>query len=218
MTQPWFDVPLKVDEAALRGGDGIVMNEQIATIVGESSLSLWRDEPVWLKMDSTDCAVDLSLRCVAHAHPESRFRWVHLTADFSRSPGVIVSDLSPRDEVSDHPVKVTTTYKGGISFDIAAVALSPEIAVERTREQDIYFPILRVSGIHLHRAIWTFEGPGEQPLHIDRNLRLLLAAPAATEGITMVLTMRAKVVVNGLARLFPLLGRRTVEIRTEDGI
>jgi hypothetical protein len=120
--------------------------------------------------------------------------------------------------VSDHPVKVTTSYKSGVSFDIAAVALSPEVAVERTREQDVYFPILRVSGIHLRRAIWTFEAPGEQPLHIDRNLRLLLTAPAATAGIRALFTMRAKVAVNGFAGLVPMLGRRTVEVRTEDGI
>jgi len=219
MTSHWFDLPLDLDEDTPRGGDRIVISDRVATIAGESRLSLWRDTPLWQNTGPADeWVVDLPMRCVAHAHPESRFRWVHFTADFGPSPGVVVSDLSPRDEVSDHPVKLTTTYRGGVSFDLATVALSPEVALERTREQDVYFPILRASGIHLRRAIWTFESPGEQPLHVDRNLRLLLTAPAATTGITVVFTLRAKVAVNGVVGHVPLLGRRTVQVRAEDGI
>lgn len=219
MAEHWFDMTLKVDDAATRGAEGLVIDDRVKTIVGESFLSLWRDEPLWMDRESGgDWLIDLPLRCAAHAHPDSRFRWVHLRVDFSGTPGVVVVDLSPRDEVADHAVKVTTTYKGGVSFDIASVPLSPEVAVERTREQDVYFPTLRVSGIHLPHAIWTFEAHGEQPLHVDRALRLLLTAEPGTRDITALFTLRAKVAVDGLLSLVPLLGRRTVDLEAEHGI
>jgi hypothetical protein len=118
--------------------------------------------------------------------------------------------------VSVHPVKLTTTYTSGLSFDIAAVPLAPELALERTQEQDVYFPTLRVSGIHQRRAIWTFEAAGAQPLHLDRDLRLLLTAPPGTAGIIVLFTLRAKVAMSGLTGLVPLLGRRKVEVSAED--
>ena len=219
MAEHWFDVPLHVDDTRTRDGERIVIDDRVATIVGDSFLSLWRDTPLWMDREiSGEWLIDLPLRCAAHAHPDSRFRWVHLSADFSSTDGAVVNDLSPRDEVADHPIKLTTTYKGGVSFDITALALAPELAIERSREQDVYFPTLRVSGIHLRRAIWTFEAAADQPLHLDRALRLLISAPHATREITTQFTLRARVAVDGLKGLIPLLGRRTVSLHAEDGL
>jgi hypothetical protein len=219
MAEHWFDMSLQVDGAIKDGEGRIVIDDRIATIVGESSMSLWRDTPRWLDAGSTEKrAVDLGMRCVAHAHPDCRVQWVHLTADFSATPGAVVSDMSPRDEVTEHPVKLTTTYRGGVSFEVAAVALSPELAVERMHEQDVYLPTLRVSGIHLRRAIWTFEANAQQPLHVDRDLRLLLTMPADAVDVAVQFTLRARVAVDGVTGLIPLAGHRTVTVRADDGL
>jgi hypothetical protein len=57
----------------------------------------------------------------------------------------VVPDLSPRTEISDHPVKISTKYHGGLSFAITAVPVHPDVTAKRTTEEDVYFPVITVS-------------------------------------------------------------------------
>jgi hypothetical protein len=218
MTDPgqlWAEPALDIDEQAERAGP-FVADQQIRVLARANRLAIRCDTAARHRSDSpgTDL-IDFPLRCVAHAHPECRFRWVRVTLDLSGTAGASITDLSPRDEISEHPVKISTTYTGGLKFDIAMLPVHPELSAEHTTEQDVYFPKISVSGVDFGYAIWDFTAIGDEPLKVDRPLRLLAIIPAAAAEIPARLTVRATVAARGLAGKIPLLGRQTKTIPLE---
>lgn len=210
--EPWAEPTLEIDEDTEREGS-VVADEEIRVLARASRLAVRCDPATRHPGDApgTD-VVDFALHCVAHAHPECRFRWVRVTLDVSGTAGASITDLSPRDEISEHPVKITTTYSGGLKFDIAAIPLQPDLSAERTTEQDIYFPAVSVSGVGFGYAMWDFTAIAEAPLKVDRALRLLSAIPASAVEIPARLTVRASVTARGLPGKIPLIGRQTKTI------
>ncbi len=210
--QPWAEPPLEIDENTERAAP-LIADEEIRVLARASRIAI-RCETAVRHRDGTSDAdmIDFPLRCVAHPHPECRFRWVRVTLDLSATAEASITDLSPRDEVSEHPVKITTTYSGGLKFDIAMLPVHPELSAERTNEQDVYFPKITASGTGFGYAIWDFTAVGEEPLKVDRPLRLLAAIPASAAQIPVSVTVRAAVAARGLAGRVPLLGRQTKTI------
>ncbi|MDG4765435.1 hypothetical protein O7632_15215 [Solwaraspora sp. WMMD406] len=100
-----------------------------------------------------------------------------------------------------------------MTFEIAAVPLAPEAARFRVLEQDVYLPKVTTSGPRFRYAHRDFSPVGEQPLHVGRELRVLLALPADVTAMPVTFTLRASVAVAGLPGQVPLFGRRTVEFR-----
>jgi hypothetical protein len=127
-----------------------------------------------------------------------------------------VHDLSPRDEVSGNPVKITTSYHGGLSLNIASIPLGPEVSGDRSTERDVYFPSITAPGIDLTHAIWDFTAIAGAPPHVDRDLRLLAGIPAKLAEINVRLTLRASVTATGITGAIPLLGRQHAVIRVDD--
>lgn len=203
----WAEPVLQIDEKSE------VTDKNIRVLARDSRLAIRCDRAVRQRGDSpgTDM-IDFPLHCVAHAHPECRFRWVRVKLDLSGTAGASITDLSPRDEISEHPVKLTTTYHRGLTFNIAATPLQPDLSIERSTEQDIYFPVITVSGVGLSYAIWDFTAVADAPLHVDRALRLLAAVPSGASKIPAQLTVRASVTVRGLPGRIPLIGRQTEDI------
>lgn len=207
--QPWAEPALEIDEDTEREGS-VVVDEEIRVLARSSRLALRCDPATRYRGDVPGTAViDFPLHCVAHAHPDCRFRWVRVTLDVSGTAGASIADLSPRDEISEHPVKINTTYSSGLKFDIAAIPLKPDLSVKRTTEHDIYFPKVSVSGIGFGYAMWDFTAIGEDPLKVDRALRLLAAVPTSATEIPARLTVRASVTARGLPGKIPLIGRQT---------
>jgi hypothetical protein len=210
--QAWAEPVLEIDEHTERGNP-MVADQEIRVLARASRLAIRCDPATRHDGPAPGTQVlDFSLRCVAHAHPDCRFRWVRITLSLSETDGAYVTDLSPRDEVSEHPVKVSTSYCGGLKFDIAALPVHPELSAERGTEQDVYFPKISVSGIDFGYAMWDFTAVGEEPLKVDRPLRLLAAVPASGSGIPVQLTLRALVTARGAAGRIPLIGRQNTTI------
>ncbi len=209
--QAWAEPALEIDEHTERGS--IVADQEIRVLARANRLAI-RCDPATrhASPERATEVLDFPLRCVAHAHPQCRFRWVRVTLDLSETDGACVSDLSPRDEISEHPVKVSTTYSGGLKFDIATLPVHPELSAERQTEQDVYFPKVSVSGIDFGYAMWDFTAIGEEPLKVDRPLRLLAAVPASGDEIPVRLTLRALVTARGAAGHIPLIGRQSTTI------
>ena len=210
--QPWAEPVLEIDEETERG-ESVVSDQQIRVLAKASRLAIRCDPAARHAGDQqgTD-VIDFLLHCVAHPHPECRFRWVRVTLDLSSVTGASITDLSPRDEINEHPVKITTSYRGGLKFDIAAVPLKPELSAERSTEQDIYFPAITVSGVGFSYAMWDFTAIADTPLKVDRALRLLATIPSAVAPVTAHLTLRASVTARGLPGTIPLIGRETKTI------
>jgi hypothetical protein len=216
--QAWAEPVLEIDEDTERG-EPIVADREIRVLARSNRLAL-RCDPATRHDGPTPGTdvLDFQLRCVAHPHPECQFRWVRVTLNLSETDGVSITDLSPRDEVSEHPVKITTSYSGGLKFDIAALPVHPELSAERGTEQDVYFPKLSVSGIDFGYAMWDFTAVGEEPLKVDRPLRLLASVPDADRQVPVHLTLRALVTARGLTGRIPLIGRQstTIPLSTSD--
>lgn len=210
--QAWAEPVLQIDERIERGGP-IVADQEIRVLARANRLAI-RCNPATRHggpAPGTEM-LDFPLRCVAHAHPECRFRWVRVTLNLAETDGAYITDLSPRDEVNEHPVKVSTKYSGGLKFDIATLPVRPELSAERETEQDVYFPKISVSGIDFGYALWDFTAVGEEPLKVDRPLRLLAAVPASSSQIPVQLTLRALVTARGAVGRIPLIGRQDTTI------
>jgi len=208
----WAEPPLDIDaDAGDERAGALVADEQIRVMARASRLAL-RCEPAERHpgpVAGTEI-LDFRLRCVAHADPECHFRWVRV--NLALPDGAVITDLVPRTEVSEHPVKITHTYGGGVKLDIAVVPFSPEVTAERATEQDVYFPKISTSGIDLGYALWDFTAVGAEPLLVDRPLRLLASMPAGTEQVPVRLTLRASVAMRGLLGAIPLIGRQSKTI------
>jgi hypothetical protein len=209
--QIWAEPDLEIDESSERGGGRI--DQEIRVLARANRLALGCDPATRHPGTSpgTD-VIDFPLRCIAHAHPDCRFRWARITLDLAGTPDASISDLSPRDEISEHPVKISTKYGGGLKFDLTAVPIKPDVSAERATEQDVYFPTVTVSGVGFSHAIWDFTAVGDAPLHVDRSLRLLASVPSASVEVPVRLTLRASVTAGGFLGKIPLIGRQNVTI------
>lgn len=209
----WLDVSLAVDEDSLdeRWDGEVVLDEELRLLARENRLSLWRSEPQRLDLGDGVAAVELTLRCVVHAHPECRFRWVRLNVDFAGLPEAQVADMSPRDDISTGPVKLVTTRSAELSYAIESVPVAPGLAIDR----DVYLPRLTASGRRFQYASWDFAALGDTPLHVDRDLRILLSVPAVATAVPVRVTLRGRVTVAGRRGAIPLLGRRTGEFAVQ---
>lgn len=210
------DIPMEIDEAGLEErAEPVSLDRSTRLLARENRFGLVTRPAAWQSVDApASTVVDVRLRCVAHRHPECRLRWVSVSVDVSGSGGTVL-DLSPRDEVSTQPVRVTTRYGGGLSLDILAIPLGPEVTVERSSEQDVFFPRVTTSGPGFGSARWDFTQVGEDPLHVDRDLRLLAGLPADAAEAQVHAVLRAGVSVNGALGVVPLVGRRRVRLSAE---
>jgi hypothetical protein len=209
MTDPgqwWAQPPLHIDQPAPE-------DQEIRVLARTNRLAIKCEAAVRKRSGTpgTDI-IDFPLRCVAHPHPECRFRWVQVTLDLKGTAGASITDLSPRDEISEHPVKISTTYKGGVKFDIAMLPVHPELSAEHSTEQDVYFPKISVSGVGFSFAMWDFTAIGDEPLKVDRQLRLLATVPSSAAEIPASITVKASVAARGLPGRIPLVGRQNKTI------
>jgi hypothetical protein len=214
----WADIPLDADEGEQheRAGSAVVVDESVRLLARENRIGIWRGETRRNSVDGgAGSVLDVPLRCVAHPHPDCRFRWVRLVVDFGTDDSIII-DLSPREVRGVDPVKIVTQYSGGLSFEVERLNLGPEFSLERSSEQQVYFPDITSSGLGLSHAIWDFHAVGEAPLHVDRDLRLLVRVPISVDRMEVKFTLRASVAARGLTGLLPVLGRKKVEIEAKD--
>ncbi|MBP2327225.1 hypothetical protein JOF56_007610 [Kibdelosporangium banguiense] len=92
--------------------------------------------------------------------------------------------------------------------------LSAPIADQRRQEQTVYFPRITTSGLRLPYATWSFAAVDNEPLHIDRDLRLLLLIPGDTKAVPTKVSLHGAVAVSGIAGSVPLVGKQTREFTT----
>jgi hypothetical protein len=150
--------------------------------------------------------IDFTVRCVADAHPECRFRWVRVLLDLGTAAQVL--DLSPQDEAAELPVTIATSYQGGLSFDRVTRPAGPA----QDGDPEVYYPAIAGSGVGLGQATWDFTAIGDDPLHAGPALRLLASVPAGAAEVPVALTLRASVSARGFLGRIPLVGRQAVAI------
>ncbi|WP_030243855.1 MULTISPECIES: hypothetical protein [unclassified Streptomyces] len=158
------------------------------------------------------CGHDVPLMFALHAHPECTFAWSRFLVDLSPTPDCVIADMAPR-EVEDLPVEVETTVGLDLSFSVAASVVDLSGAPQVGRRRTVYHPMVLASGVGFRKAYWDFYPKAGDYLHSDKELRLLVDAPAGTP-VHAAFTVRVKVRFRGLPRLIPLLARTSTTERT----
>ncbi|GGP33013.1 hypothetical protein GCM10010278_05610 [Streptomyces melanogenes] len=144
-------------------------------------------------------AYDVGLMLIVHAHPECRFVWSRLVVDLTATPGAVIEDMAP-SEVEETPVEVETTVGAGLTFSTAVVPVDVELRPELTRRRTVHFPTLTASGTGFHKAYWDFQATDDSYLHTNRELRLLISAPAGAP-VTASFQVRARLRLRGARNL-----------------
>ncbi len=224
MEVEWFDLDLEPDiEAMQERAAGLLPVDGSFPLWGSGNRLALRRVALTRQLltGGQRAAFDLALRCVAHPHPECRFRYVQVAVDFGhglddQSQDAIVEDISPGWVEGKEPVKIVTKKAGELSFEFETLKIGPSASLEQTREYQVYFPVLRSSGKGFEEAVWTFEAIEGAPLHVDRNLRLIVSTPSSTGVLRASFRLEARVERTGVAGWIPLIGRRSVEIEAVD--
>ncbi|MCX7791471.1 MAG: hypothetical protein N2378_12590 [Chloroflexaceae bacterium] len=145
--------------------------------------------------------LDVPLMCVIHPDPRCRFTWSRLEIDLSPTSDAEILDMVPREVRGERPVELKTTI--GVELKFAVASLTPE----RTDSRTVYFPEIVSSGVGFNVGYWDFLALGGEYLHANRELRLLVGAPAGIP-IAARFFFQARAALAGFAGHIPLLARR----------
>jgi hypothetical protein len=209
-----FEAALEIDQERLseaqRGGH-IVADRDLPLLQHQNRVALAVAEvtPRGHPDGSTDLSCyEVPLRCVLHPAVGCRFREAKLVVDLRATHDALVRDMAPRDVRGDHPVEVTTTVSAGLTFEILPAVAGVELKRERSASRKVYQPEILASGRGFAQAVWTFRSvPGEY-LHSEREVRLLVSAPADGKELRARFNLRAQVALDGAGAIVPLLRKR----------
>lgn len=216
------ELTLNAEELEERAETAAIVQRDYRLWGHENRLGLWRGAIRRRTIESGHRDImDLPLRCVAHPHPECRFRYVHLVVDLTCAEdgapqSAVVEDLSPRYVEGPEPVKIITKRAGELGFTCETLNLGPNISAEMSQEYQVYFPVIRSSGVGFGTAVWDFEAVLDAPLHVDRDLWLCVSVPTALSALYVQFRFEVRLQCPGLTSWLPLIGRRTVSVTATD--
>ncbi|NJN18827.1 MAG: hypothetical protein HC822_22505 [Oscillochloris sp.] len=204
------DQPLEIDEQKLdpqlrnRSGETLI-DDRWVTLLRRPSRMILRKRPARSLAAPPDSDpdrrfLDVAFLCSLQSFPEHRFRWSRLQIDLSPTRSAMIRDMMPLSIRGEEPVELKTSVTLEATF--LSLALKPEIATSRT----VYYPQIAGTGVGTRIASWDFLAFGNEYLHSNRELRLLIDAPINSLLLAR-LTFEAKVTLSGLAGEIPLLAR-----------
>lgn len=204
-----FDVDKTMGLKKARGEEeGIIGDKDISLMMRENRIALAKGKTNRINppegSKTNIVCYEIPLICVVHPHPECRFRWSRLMVDFSVTNGARILDMSPLEVKGNTPIEVTTTVGAGLKFETILKVLSPEIKAEHSSKQTVYFPEIVSSGRGLDKGFWDFLAIGEDYLHANKELKILVSAPT-DEPLKARFGLRAKVKMAGLVGIIPMI-------------
>lgn len=209
-----FESALEIDRERLseaRRGRHIVGDQDLPLLKHQNRVALAVAEvkPCGHPAEDTGLSCyEVPLRCVLHPAAGCRFLEAKLVVDLRATDRALVRDMVPRDVRGDHPVEITTTVSAGLTFEVLPAVASAELKRERSVTRKVYQPEILASGRGFTQAVWTFRSvPGEY-LHSERDVRLLVSAPADVEKLWTRFNLRAQVALDGVSAKVPLLRKR----------
>ena len=207
-----FEASFDLDPAGApreRGGAPMVDDRTIELLRRENRIALRKGPARQLTSADGEPGVayyDVPLVCVAHSHPECRFRWTRLLVDLSPTAGARISDMAPREVEGEGPVEIETSVGVGLKFEFAAKAVTAEAEPSLKTKRTVYYPRVTSSGAGFVKGYWDFLALTSDYLHTNRELRLLVAAPDGAP-VDARFRLSAKVAMAGIAGAIPLLVR-----------
>lgn len=184
----------------------IVGDKDIRLALRRNRIALAKGQSTLVHGENGLIGYDVPLTCAVHSDPRCRFRWSRLLIDLTSTPDARISDMVPREVVDDRPIELTTTIGVGLKFHVVPNVLSADLTPQYSQKRTVYYPQIVSSGTGFTRGYWDFLALDKGYLHADRDLRLLVSAPADTP-VTVRFQLRAKVRMAGVAGVIPLLAR-----------
>jgi hypothetical protein len=204
------EYPLELEEENADRAEFIIPTDKLLVLRGrENRIGIAARMPVTTVAGNVPpdrVAYDIALMLALHAHPECRFTWSRLIVDLSPTPGAIIEDMSP-SKVEGVPVEVQTKVGAGLQFSAPLNAVSLQVNPEMTRTRTVRFPTVLTSGKWTPKAYWDFRASGDDNLHVNQELRLLVTAPV-DEPVAVSFTISTKVRLLGVPRLFSLRAKK----------
>jgi hypothetical protein len=208
----FIDAGLDLDEDALGDERGltqatdIIGDQDIRVALRNNRIALAKGRSTRVEGEEGLVGYDVPLTCAVHSDPRCRFRWARLLIDLTPTAEARIADMVPREVVDDRPVELTTTIGVGLKFSVVPKVLTADLTPQISRKTTVYYPQIVSSGTGFTRGYWDFLALDRRYLHADRDLRLMVSAPAGL-AVTARFQLRAKVQMSGLAGLIPLLAR-----------
>jgi len=129
-----------------------------------------------------------------------------LMVDLSPTREARIIDMAPREVRGDKPIELKTSVGLDLKFESVATVLKGEIGPKYEASRTVYYPEIVSSGLGLARGYWDFLALTSDYLHANRELRMLVSAPAGS-SVLVRFNLRAKVKLAGVPGLIPLLAR-----------
>lgn len=212
---PLFDAVLDVDESAGERNTEIVGDQDVRLLGKDNRIALSLGDVVSLGPTSRPgmLGYDTVLRCVIHPHPGCHFRSAKLVVDLTATPNAVVLDMAPREVRGTSPVEVTTRIGTGLSLEMVPSVVAGEVQRERSTRQTVHQPVVLTSGRGMACALWDFRSAQDADLQPDRELRLVVAAPAGT-SLAARFNLRAEIALGASGRVVRFMRRKTEIDRT----
>ena len=153
---------------------------------------------------------DIPLRCVLHPVAGCHFTSAQLVVDLSPCDPrrlALVRDMTPREVTGADPVEVTTTVSAHLTFNIVPHVLSADAGRERSTTRKVHYPAIRTSGKGFYKAVWSFTSVQGQYLQAEREMRMLVSAPAKVK-VEARFNLVAEIALDGVAGRIPLFRKR----------
>jgi len=155
---------------------------------------------------------DLQFLLVAHPHPECMFDWVRLVISLEQWPDAEVTDMMPRSEKGDQPVKYTISDEKGISIEATSIKLGPNYTRKISEEHTVYFEKITVSGKGSRKALWDFRQQPHTRLHLENLMKLKVMHDSAVTLPEASFSIEANLKVTGWIGNIPLIGSKLVTV------
>lgn len=154
----------------------------------------------------------ISLRLKAVAFKGSYFETAECSLDFGNLPGKVI-DMVPSGIIEeDDAVEVTTTYEGGIKFEVAKIALGPNVSVEKQKKFNVYIPKTVSHGIDGPGCGWEFRRTDLHELHLEKVLEVLVEIPKELDNAAFHIHCNYKLHADGIRGLIPFVGSKSIEL------
>ena len=211
------DLAFDIDEEELYRAESVREPVIDATVIDDATIKLLRrDNRVGIARGaptpSSSSAVppgrsfnDVPLLFALQAHPECVYSWARIIVDLSSTQDAVIADMSPRD-VSDVPIEVETTLGVDLSLSLLTKVVDIGATPEISRKRTVFFPTVTATGTGFRMAYWDFYPKAGDYLHADKELHLLVNAPARRAGHGGSYRT-GETPVPGFPRLIPLLCR-----------
>lgn len=152
----------------------------------------------------------ISFLLVAHPHPECFFEWVRIIVQLDSFPGAAITDLLPKTEKGDQPVKYTISDEKGIAFEATTIKLGPSYKHKDEKEYNVYFDKIIAGGKGSATGVWDFMREPGTRLYLENEMKLKLRhGPVLTDAFPD-FKVQAKLKIAGWLGSIPVIGSKLV--------